>query len=81
MWAVIVLTDYNGAHLWPSAQAPNSAPTKFNRHWARAGWAKCTAHVTRDWGATSLSKFYRCPLLPTLSACGVLNRKRVLWQP
>lgn len=49
---MIVLADYNGAHRWHSPQAPNSAPTKFNRRRARAGWEKCTAHVTRDWGAT-----------------------------
>jgi len=28
----------------------------------------------------SLSKFFLCRSLPTLSGCGVLSRKRVLWQ-
>ena len=33
------------AHAWPLPPARNSAPTKFNRRWARAAWEKCTVRV------------------------------------
>ena len=46
------------AQLWHSPRVHGWGPTRFNRRWVQAAWAKCSARATRDSTTPSPSRFF-----------------------